>query len=222
MQPLISLRVGDPRRVWRPGEQLEVEYQIDAVDPQELLAVEASVLWYTEGKGDEDLSVLYFERRTAGETPADSEEGDLRSLRKVAVTLPNSPLSYQGAIVKVRWCARVRVFLRGGKESFFEVPFQLGAVPRATALAPLPEAAAASREEAKGPSEAGDQRGLDEKAGGSPASAAAEIGAETWLVGSESRLANKERPVRSRAPHGGNGRSEASAPASGRQESDAE
>jgi hypothetical protein len=159
MQPLISLRVGDPRRVWRPGEQLELEYQIDAVAAEEILAVEASVLWYTEGKGDEDLSVLYFERRTANDL---AEGGDLRELRKVSVTLPNSPLSYHGAIVKVRWCARVRVFLRGGKESFFECPFQLGAVPAATAMV----AAAPARESL--------------------------AGGETWLVGSESRLAKSE------------------------------
>ena len=122
MEPLISLQLRHPLRVYHPGDELECEYQIDAVDPEEIQAVEASVLWYTEGKGDEDLAVHFFERRT----PADSEDGDLRPLHKFRTILPNSPLSYAGSIVKIRWCARVRLFLRRGKELFFEQPFVLG------------------------------------------------------------------------------------------------
>lgn len=125
MEPLISLGLRQPRNVYQPGETLEFEYQIDAVDPDEVQAIETSVLWYTEGKGDEDLAVHYFERRT----PPDAADGNLCPLEKVAVVLPNSPLSYDGAIVKIRWCVRVRVFLRRGKETFLELPFDLGETP---------------------------------------------------------------------------------------------
>lgn len=125
MEPLISLGLREPRPVYFPGERLSFEYQIDAVGPGELLACEASVLWYTVGKGDEDLGVHYFERRV----PADTEDGDLRPLRQVEVILPKSPLSYCGVIVKIQWCVRVRIFLKKGKDVFFEQPFQLGAVP---------------------------------------------------------------------------------------------
>jgi hypothetical protein len=83
------------------------------------------VLWYTEGKGDEDLGVHFFERRV----PADADHGDLRVLRRFTTRLPNSPLSYSGAIFSVRWCVRVRLFLRRGREMMQEVPFVLGAVP---------------------------------------------------------------------------------------------
>lgn len=124
MEPLISLQLREARRTYDPGEELECEYQIDAIDPREIQAVEASVLWYTEGKGDEDLGVHYFERRV----PRDSEDGDLRPLHRFKTVLPNSPLSYSGEIVKIRWCARVRLFLRRGKELFFEQPFILGSV----------------------------------------------------------------------------------------------
>lgn len=133
MEPLISVGLRPPRQIFEPGEALEFEYQIDAVEPEDVQAVEASVLWYTEGKGDEDLAVHYFERRL----PADAEDGNLCPLRQVATVLPNSPLSYSGAIVKIRWCVRVRVFLRRGKETFLELPFQLGTVP-APALAESP------------------------------------------------------------------------------------
>jgi hypothetical protein len=125
MEPLISLTLRESRPVYLPGEPLKFEYQIDAVGPGELSAVEASVLWYTEGKGDEDLGVHYFERRT----PADVDDGDLRPLRQVEVTLPGSPLSYSGMILKIRWCVRVRAFLRRGRDVFFEQPFQFGEVP---------------------------------------------------------------------------------------------
>ncbi len=136
IEPLISLTLRDPRRIFQPGDELECEFQIDAVPAEEIQAIEASVLWYTEGKGDEDLAVHYFERRV----PNDAENGDLRPLRRFRTPLPNSPLSYDGAIVKIRWCVRVRLFLRRGKEVFYEQTFQLGAVP-APVVAPEPPAA---------------------------------------------------------------------------------
>ncbi len=127
IEPLISLGILNNERVFRPGDLLECEFQIDAVEPGEVQAVEASVLWYTEGKGDEDMGVHFFERRVAG----DSEELDLRQLHRFSTKLPNSPQSYAGLIVKIHWCVRVRAFFRGGKELFFDQPFQLGDVPPA-------------------------------------------------------------------------------------------
>jgi hypothetical protein len=128
MEPLISLQLREPRSEYHPGDELACEYQIDAVDPREIQALELSVLWYTEGKGDEDLAVHYFERRL----PADAEDGDLRRLSRFRTVLPKSPLSYSGEIVKIRWCARVRLFLRRGKDVFFEQPFVLTATRRNT------------------------------------------------------------------------------------------
>ena len=52
-------------------------------------------------------------------------------MHRFTTILPNSPLSYSGRIVKVRWCARVRLFLKKGKELFFEQPFILGSVATA-------------------------------------------------------------------------------------------
>ena len=124
MEPLLSLQLRNPRHVYYPGEELECECQVDAVEISEIQAVETSVLWYTEGKGDEDLGVHFFERRV----PSDVDNGDLRILHRFTTVLPSSPLSYPGEIVKVRWCVRVRLFLRRGKELFFEQPFVLGSV----------------------------------------------------------------------------------------------
>ncbi|HUG68231.1 MAG TPA: hypothetical protein VMM76_10795 [Pirellulaceae bacterium] len=127
MEPLLSLQIAEPRRIYQPGDELECECQIDAVEAHEIQAVETSVLWYTEGKGDEDLGVHYFARRV----PSDSEDRDLRPMHRFTTTLPNSPLSYSGKIVKVRWCARVRLFLKKGKELYLEQPFTLGNVATA-------------------------------------------------------------------------------------------
>ena len=124
MEPLLSLQIAEPRRIYQPGDELKCECQIDAVDAKEIQAVETSVLWYTEGKGDEDLGVHYFNRRV----PGDCENGDLRPMHRFTTILPNSPLSYSGKIVKVRWCARVRLFLKRGKELYFEQPFWLGSL----------------------------------------------------------------------------------------------
>lgn len=124
-EPLLSVCLGGSRKHYAAGDELVCEYQIDAIDTADIQAVEASVLWITEGKGEEDLGVHYFERRL----PADAEDGDLRPLRRFKVFLPNSPLTYDGAIVRIRWCVRLRLFARRGKEYVLEHPFTLGAVP---------------------------------------------------------------------------------------------
>jgi hypothetical protein len=45
--------------------------------------------------------------------------------------LPQSPLSYEGVIVKVRWCVRVRLFFEGSRDFVSEHVFTLGRIPPA-------------------------------------------------------------------------------------------
>lgn len=123
-EPLIALRICSRSAIFHPGALLRAEYQIDAIQPAEIQAVEASILWYTEGKGDEDLGVQYFERTT----PSDSVDGDLRQLHAFQTVLPRSPLTYNGFLVKIRWCVRVRLFWGGGRQLYVDRGFQL--VPR--------------------------------------------------------------------------------------------
>jgi hypothetical protein len=128
MEPRVQLQLRDPDRIYATGDVLDCACQIETDDDAEIKAVEASVLWFTEGKGDSDMSVHYFLRRV----PTDAENNDLRNFHGFQTHLPNSPLSYAGVILKIRWCARVRVFLRRGREVSAEVPFQLGSVPSGT------------------------------------------------------------------------------------------
>jgi len=121
MEPLISIQLVNGESAYHPGDELQCDYQVDAVDPKEVQAVEASALWYTEGKGDQDMAVHFFERHV----PSEENGFNAASLRRLCTTLPNSPLSYDGQIVKIHWCVRVRAFLRRGKSCFFERPFRL-------------------------------------------------------------------------------------------------
>jgi hypothetical protein len=129
IEPLIALRICSPAGVFHPGDTLRCEYQIDAVQPAEIQSVEASVLWYTEGKGDEDLGVHYFERNT----PSDSIDGDLRQLHRLQTQLPHSPLTYNGFLVKIRWCVRVRLFWGRGKQLHVDRGFLLSSPERQAA-----------------------------------------------------------------------------------------
>ena len=132
MTPHIRIRLDGNGRTYWPGETVGGQYQIESVPLEDVKAIEVSILWYTEGKGDEDLNVHDF-RRLA---PEDEAWTDPRLPGRFSAVLPNSPLSYQGAIVKIRWCVRVRVFLGRGKEIVGEKPFQVGAVRAAKASIP--------------------------------------------------------------------------------------
>ena len=124
-QPLISIQIDHSQQVFEPGEVVAGVFQVDAVEASELSAVEISVLWFTEGTGDEDMGVHYFERLTADDAPA----VNLQEQRRFQTVLPNSPLSYEGVSVKICWCVRVRIFLRQGRDFVAERAFQLGKVP---------------------------------------------------------------------------------------------
>ena len=136
MEPLIALTLdgvepnGRHRRAFGAGETLRIEYQIDAVESQQIVATEASVLWFTEGKGEPDMGVHFFRRTTRDEFV----DQDLRTMRRIDVLLPNSPLTYDGVILKIRWCVRVRLFLTKGREFLEERDFVLGCVPPAVAV----------------------------------------------------------------------------------------
>jgi hypothetical protein len=124
-EPAVIIRLEGNGRAYRPGESLSGEYWIESLPADQLKATEASVLWYTEGKGDEDMAVHEFWRRDVD----DANPIDPTRPEPFAAILPNSPLSYDGRIVKIRWCVRVRVFVQRGKELIGQKIFQLGDVP---------------------------------------------------------------------------------------------
>ncbi|MEO9596121.1 hypothetical protein [Rhodopirellula bahusiensis] len=103
------------------GCQLKAGWRISRVNLEELQSVEISVLWHTEGKGDEDLGVHYFQRYDH----SDLQSIQLKERNGIQCVLPASPLSYQGHLMQIHWKIRVRVFLADGREVVAEQPFYL-------------------------------------------------------------------------------------------------
>jgi hypothetical protein len=122
--PIIRLTLDAPTSQYQPGDPLSGRVLVDGAQSTKARTLELSVLWYTAGKGDEDMAVHHFERWV-------DEPGkplDLRVPHRFTTVLPASPLSYDGLIVKVCWCVRARLFLPYGQETVAEIPFRLGNV----------------------------------------------------------------------------------------------
>jgi hypothetical protein len=109
---------------YQPGDRLSGRFMVEGTQMRQVRSAELSVLWYTAGKGEEDMAVHHFERLVDDV----SRPLDLRTPHRFSTVLPPSPLSYDGQIVKVCWCVRVRLFEPQGQESVAEVPFKLGNV----------------------------------------------------------------------------------------------
>lgn len=102
-------------------------WQVEHLPTDSLQGLEASVLWYTEGKGDEDLAVHFFHRWST----ARLQELDLKAPQRFSTRLPESPTSYSGMLFRIRWCTRMRLFLANGREIVTEQ--SLTVVPRGNA-----------------------------------------------------------------------------------------
>lgn len=121
------------------GAALKLQWRISRIEMDELAGIEISVMWATDGKGDEDIGVHHFRRFDIAELKAEG----LATVRTMQCQLPAAPLSYVGHLVQIHWCVRVRVFLADGREVVTEQPFHLIALP-----AGEPEAAIAEITEA--------------------------------------------------------------------------
>jgi hypothetical protein len=111
---------------YMPHDVLEFDYRVSNIERDSISAIEVSVVWLTEGKGTEDLGVHSFQRLT-GNALAST---DWNEPQKVRVPLPDSPLSYEGRLLKISWCVRVRFYLNDGTELVAQQPFYLGTVTR--------------------------------------------------------------------------------------------
>ena len=120
--PQVIISFDDDAREFMPGQTISGQFNLESFDPNDVKAIEFSVLWYSEGKGDEDLDVHEFRRIETDEMNWSA----FRQAEQFEVVLPLSPLSYEGLIMKIRWCARVRVFSKRGREIVAEWPFVLG------------------------------------------------------------------------------------------------
>lgn len=107
-----------------PSDFLTCEYDVSLIGDAAVQAIECSVIWITEGKGEEDIGVHFFERRNKQALTAET----FKVAQRISTVLPSSPLSYEGRILKVRWCVRVRLFLLEGDQATEDKYFKLGQV----------------------------------------------------------------------------------------------
>ena len=115
------MRVSGLRACYRPAEQLDFCVALHATAAATCSAIELSVVWHTEGKGNEDMTVHYFRRLAASQLAEVASQGRIAC----STRLPAGPCSYDGRIVRIRWAVRVRMYMSSGEESLIERPFSL-------------------------------------------------------------------------------------------------
>ena len=88
----LALEVDGGREAFQPGESIEVTAAWDLAErPQR---IELRLVWFTQGKGDEDISIVKTIRRDA--PPA-------RDKWTASLTLPAAPYSFSGKLVSLIW-----------------------------------------------------------------------------------------------------------------------
>jgi hypothetical protein len=120
-QPAVNVTLCRDDGRYDAGGQLSARWRVSRVPLERVQCMEISVLWHTEGKGDEDLQVHHFER-LEGDRLRRVGLGTDQSLR---CRLPGTPLSYHGRLIRIRWCIRLRLFMGDGREIVTEQPFHL-------------------------------------------------------------------------------------------------
>lgn len=107
--------------LYEAGGHLKATWRISRIPIEDIQVIELSVLWHTEGKGDEDLQVHHFERFIDHQIQRLGVSGE----HPLQCALPLTPLSYHGRLIRVMWCIRLRLFTAGGREIVAEHPFHL-------------------------------------------------------------------------------------------------
>lgn len=107
--------------MYRAESELTASWRISRVALEEIQSLEVSVLWHTEGKGDEDLHVHQFLRVSEQKI----RRAGILEDQSLKCVLPSTPLSYRGRLVSLCWCVRLRLYLNDGREIVTEQPFYL-------------------------------------------------------------------------------------------------
>lgn len=84
-EPALAIRLEGENRRYLPGESLAGEYLFEALSAIQIKAVEVSVLWYSEGKGEEDMDVHAFWRW-------DAEHGNIIDPQRPMHLKPSCPI----------------------------------------------------------------------------------------------------------------------------------
>ena len=105
----LAINLADGRTAFWPGETIDVEAGWDTDQPVE--SAELRLVWYTRGKGNEDVSVV--ETITI-------ENAAARGYEKRQLELPLAPYSFSGKIVSLVWALEL-VLLPGGESTRVDI-----------------------------------------------------------------------------------------------------
>ena len=102
----MNIRFGlrENRTQFRPGEEVNGAVLWEGTEKPQL--AEVRLLWFTRGKGTEDVSVV------ATESFSDPQPGDTRTFH---FTLPDAPYSFNGKLISVTWA--VEFVLKPGEHA---------------------------------------------------------------------------------------------------------
>ena len=89
---MLKIDTSDGRRSFYPGETVPITcaWQFEKA-PR---AVEVRLTWYTQGKGDQDVSVVETVR---------FDDPPAMDMRHCEVTLPEGPYSFSGKLISLLW-----------------------------------------------------------------------------------------------------------------------
>lgn len=121
LKPQINIFLDSKDYIYHPGDCLTGFYRILDVITDQISSVELTVLWRTEGKGDEDMTIIDYHLLSRQKEDWINPNNPV----KIDTPLPFSPLSYEGTIIKIRWTVRVRMTLVSGEEIVSERVFFL-------------------------------------------------------------------------------------------------
>ncbi|MEO1530073.1 MAG: hypothetical protein AAFX06_32105, partial [Planctomycetota bacterium] len=82
---------------YQGGTSLNAKWRVSRITLDSLTAIEISVIWYTEGKGDQDLHVHHFERLSESQI----RRSGLADEQSLSCELPPTPLSYSGRLIRL-------------------------------------------------------------------------------------------------------------------------
>ena len=129
----LNLTFGRNRTEFAPGETLAVEYYLDPSCARRDRGARNLGLVVHGGQRGRGYGRPLLRADRTRRPWVSSTFTEPRSFETV---LPNSPLSYEGVIVKIHWCVRACAFLARGKQFVEECPFRLGNIPPAHAILP--------------------------------------------------------------------------------------
>lgn len=121
LTPRINLFLDSKDYIYHPGDCLTGYYRILDVETDQIKTVEMSVFWHTEGKGDEDITIVDYKFQSRQR----EDWINPHKLGKIETVLPEAPLSYEGKIVKIRWVVRIKMTLVSGEQILAERCFWL-------------------------------------------------------------------------------------------------